>query len=146
MKNRSKITRVQLNLEAAEDYSLLGIVSSEPDYKLSLSLNRKLKLSLRNSKPIEFRDENGEDLHFSRFSDNTGASGFNVNLISNKSGNALLIRKLRKIDYILQILPVSGELNTAEMTLTLRNIDAVTGVFVLNTEEIRDKNFQYLIP
>jgi len=103
MKNRTKITRVQLDVDSNEDHSLFGIVSAEPDYKLSLALNKKLRLSLKNSKPIEVKGANAEILHFSKFSDHTVVQGYAVNLISNKSGRSLLLKKLNKIDYILQI-------------------------------------------
>jgi hypothetical protein len=122
MKNRSKITRVQLNVDSSEDYSLLGIVSAEPDYKLSLTH------------------------HFSRFADNTLVNGYSVNLISNKSGRSLLLKKLNKIDYILQIHSYAKEFNPDELAIPLRSIDTITAVFVLETGDIRDKNLQYLIP
>jgi len=146
MKNRQKITRVQLNIDSNEDYSLIGIVSAEPDYKLSLALNKKLKVSLKNSKAIEIKGENGDNLHFSRFSDNTGKHGYSVNLISNKSGNILLLKKLNKIDYFLQVHSYTREFNTDEITLSLRSIDTITAIFSLETVKIRDKNLQYLIP
>ena len=146
MKNRSKITRVQLDVDSNEDHSLFGIVSAEPDYKLSLALNKKLSLSLKNSKPIETNGENGDVLHFSRFSDHTAVQGYAVNLISNKSGRSLLLKKLNKIDYILQVHSYAKGFNPDELTIPLRSIDTITAVFVIETGNIRDKNLQYLIP
>jgi len=146
MKNRTKITRVQLDIDSNEDYSLIGIVSAEPDYKLSLTLNRILRLSLKNSKPIEIKGESGDELHFSRFSDNTGKSGYMLNLISNKSGRSLLLKKLNKIDYLLQIHSYGKEFSPNDLIMLLRNIDTITGVFALGTGDIRDKNLQYIIP
>jgi hypothetical protein len=146
MKNRPKITRVQLDVDSNEDHSLFGIVSAEPDYKLSLTLNKKLSISLKNSKPIEIKGENGDYLHFSRFSDHSVVQGYAVNLISNKSGRSLLLKKLNKIDYILQIHSYPKEFNPDELTVPLRSIDTITAVFVLETNDIRDKNLLYLIP
>jgi hypothetical protein len=146
MKNRPKITRVQLNLGQNEDFSLFGIVSSEPDYKLSLSLNKKLHITLRNSKPISIKGEKDDEVHFSRFSDHTGSRRYSTNLISNKSGSSLLLKKFSKIDYILQIHSYGSELNPDDLTLSLRSIETITAVFVLETSGIRDKNLQYLIP
>jgi hypothetical protein len=146
MKNRSKITRVQLDIDSNEDYSLFGIVSAEPDYKLSISLNKMLRIALKNSKPIEIKGENGDDLHFSRFSDHTGSPGYMVNLISNQSGRSLLLKKLNKIDYLFQVHSYGKDFNPDKITLSLRSIDTITAVFVLETGDIRDKNLQYLIP
>jgi len=146
MKNRPKITRVHLNIDSNEDYSLIGIVSAEADYKLSLALNKKLRFSLKNIKPIEIKGENGSELHFSRFSDHTGIRGYSLNLISNRSGNSLLLKKLNRIDYILQVYAYSGEFDMDRMTTSLRGVDTITAVFVLETNDIKDKNLQYLIP
>jgi hypothetical protein len=146
MKNRQKIIRVQLDADTGEDYLLLGVVSSEPDYKLSLAINRKMNLSLKHMTPVEVTDEKGSISHFSRFSDHSGKSGITFNLFSNKSDGELLLRKLNKIDYILQVYSPENDYDTEYITSSLRNIEAVTAVFTLEPGEIKDKNLQYLIP
>ncbi len=52
MKSTQKVTRVKLNIEQNNDYILLGLVSTEPDYKLSLSLNKKFRISLKTISPV----------------------------------------------------------------------------------------------
>jgi hypothetical protein len=146
MKSRQKITRVQLNVDAGTDFLLFGVVSAEPDYKLSLALNRKLGLSLKHKSPLELQDEKGSCLQFSRFSDQSRMSGQTYNLIANKNGKAILIKKLNKIDYLLQVHSPEGEIDRDEMTSELRTVDSITAVFPLEPDEIRDKNLQYLIP
>jgi hypothetical protein len=145
MRNRQKVTRVQLKVSAHEDYSLLGIVTTEPDYKLSLSLNRKLRISLKNNSPIEIKDENGTILHFSRFCDNGDSQDLTYNLISNRSENGFLIKKLSKIDYFLQIHSPEKDYKIERLAASLREIDSITAIFHINTGEIRDKNLHYLI-
>jgi hypothetical protein len=137
---------VQLNVDAGTDFLLFGIVSAEPDYKLSLALNKKLKLSLKHKNPIELKDEKGADLQFSRFSDHSQISGQTFNLIANKNGRAIFIKKLNKIDYLLQVHSPESEINREEMTNALRSVDSITAIFTLEPDEIRDKNLQYLIP
>lgn len=146
MKSRQKITRVQLEVDSKEDYMLVGIVSVEPDYRLSLSLNKYLKTSLRNASPVEIRTETGTEMHFSRFSDTSRAPEITISLISNKSGKSCLLRKLDKIDYFLQVHSDSSDFNLEKITGQLRNIETVTGVFSLQPGDIKDKNLQYLIP
>ena len=53
MKNTQKITRLQLNAVPKEEDILFGIVSSDPDYKLSLSINKKFRISLKNISPLK---------------------------------------------------------------------------------------------
>ena len=145
MKSRQRITKVQLNVDANEDYMLLGIVSAEPDYKLSLSINRKLRLDLRHKVPIELNDENGVNHQFSRFMDQSLNDGLTYNLISNKSGNTIFLKKLNKIDYLLQVLSAENNFNRENLILALRSVETITAVFPLEPGEIKDKNLQYLI-
>jgi hypothetical protein len=146
MRNRQKITRVQLKVSGGEDYPLLGIVTTEPDYKLSLSLNKKLKIALKNTTGIEIKGENGTFLTFSRYCDAKNAPDIIFNLISNKSDNDFLVRKLSKIDYFFQVQSPEGEYNIDHLTALLRGIESITAIFRLIPGEIRDKNLHYLIP
>ena len=103
LRSTQKVTRLKLNVEQNNDYILLGIVSSEPDYKLSLSLNKKFRISLKNILPLKLPGDNKSELSFSRFSNNEDPSDLKFNLISNRSGKNFLLNKLKNIDYLLQI-------------------------------------------
>lgn len=146
MKIRQKITRVQLKISADENYSLLGIVSTEPDYKLSLSLNKKLKISLRNNTPVTIAGEKGAALNFSKFSDVKGAPDIIYNLISNRSDKDFLLKKLNKIDYFFQVHSSERDYDIDHLTTSLRGIECITGVFNLNPGQIKDKNLHYIMP
>jgi len=146
MKSRQKITRLQLNISSNEEFSLFGIVTSEPDYKISLSLNKKLKISLKSSKPVEIKSETGTELHFSKFSDLTGAPELAYNLFSNKSGKESLIRKFNNIDFFLQIHSSENDLDPEAVTASLRKIESITAVFFIDPATVKDKNMHYLIP
>ncbi len=86
MKITRKVTRVKLQIDQKDDYVLLGLVSSEPDYKLSLTLNKKFGISLKNTISRKVAGDNGSELLFSRFSDNRESPDKVFNLISNRSG------------------------------------------------------------
>ena len=135
-----------MDADNEEHFSLLGIVSREPDYKLSLSLNKRLKISLKNASPVEVKDGKGVCRHFSKYSDNNVAPGINFNLISNRSDNEVLLKKLNKIDYFLQVHSAENEFDVGILTGSIRTIDCITALFVLDPGEIKDKNLQYLIP
>jgi hypothetical protein len=145
MKSRQKVTRIHLKINTNEEYSLIGIVTTEPDYKLSLSLNDKLKISLKNYIPVEIKNEDGSRLNFSRFSDMKGAPDVIYNLISNRSDKKFLLAKFKKIDYFFQVQNPKYN-NIEELTGTLREIDRITAVFSLDPKEIKDKNLLYLTP
>jgi hypothetical protein len=145
MKSRQKITRVQLET-GSNGFSLFGIVSAEPDYRLSLSINRVLKISLKNDNPVVITSEKKPGLLFSRFSDNSGKYEVSYHLIANKSGKDFLINKLKKIDYLFQVCSADNESDASLIAAPLRSIDTITAVFLFDPDEIKDKNLQYLIP
>lgn len=124
---------------------MVGLVSSEPDYKLSLILNKKFRISLKNISPITISDADGNELIFSRFSDANGTPDVIFNLISNRSGKNFLLKKLKNIDYIFQVPGPDRENNIDLLTSTLKEIDSITAVFHINTNTIKDKNLHYLI-
>jgi hypothetical protein len=146
MKSRQKIIRVLLETEARKDFQLFGIVSAEPDYRLSLSINKALKISLKNDKPLELQGRDGMGLTFSRFSYHSGKHDLTYTLISNKSGKDFFITKLKKIDYLFQVYSPDNDFNLPGISTTLRSVDTLTALFVLDPSEIKDKNIQYLIP
>lgn len=145
MKDTRKITRVKLQVDQVNDFLLFGLVSSEPDYKLSLSLNSKFSIFLRNSQPVKLAAEDGSELFFSRFADTSGAPDRTFNLVSNRSGKNFLVRKLKNIDYILYVHDPENEDELTRMTARLREIQAVTAVFNIEIDTIKDKNLHFVI-
>jgi len=145
MKSTQKVIRLKLNVEQNNDYILLGIVSSEPDYKLSLSLNKKFRISLKNILPLKLPGDNKSELSFSRFSNNEDPSDLKFNLISNRSGKNFLLNKLKNIDYLLQIQTSENDVNFNFINLNLREIDTITAIFNIDINTIKDKNLHYLM-
>jgi hypothetical protein len=139
-----KTKRVQLIINQVNNYLLLGIVSAEPDYKLSLSLNNKFSIFLKNTTPVEVSDANQSMLVFSRFSDTSGSPDLLYNLISNRSGKQFLFKKLKNIDYIFQIQDSESEINISKITESLREIETVNAVFNIDIDTLKDKNLRYL--
>lgn len=145
MKCVQKITRIQLKTNHMEEVVLYGIVSSEPDYKLSLILNKKLGISLKNISPATINSSDGNELNFSRFSCINGASDEAFTLISNRTGKNFLLKALRNIDYILRV-QEPGLNNIEGLITTLRNTEAISAIFIIDSKSIKDKYLQYLIP
>ena len=139
-----KVTRVQLKINHNNEFILLGIVSAEPDYKLSLTLNKKFRISLKNISPVKINNDIGSELTFSRFSDSSSSPDRIFNLISNRSGKNFLLKKLQNVDYIFQVQDPDNENNISQLTASLREIDTVTAVFNIDMNTIKDKNLRYL--
>ncbi|MCX6301485.1 MAG: IPExxxVDY family protein [Bacteroidia bacterium] len=145
MKTTPKIKRVQLRINQNDESGFLGIVSSEPDYKLSLALNKNLKISLKNTSPVIINDEPDNELTFSRFSDSSASQNLIYDLTSNRSGKNYLIRKLKNIDYIFRIHDPDNEININQVISTLRDAECVTAVFNIDIGSIKDRNLNHLI-
>ena len=145
IKNVQKVKRIQLNVENNDKMFLYGIVSTEPDYKLSLALNKKMGISLKNISPVNLPDESGNEISFSRFSFTDYSDDSVYSLISNRSGKQFLLKKLKNIDYIFQIHCTGSENTNLEVSSLLRETEAVNAVFVIDTATLSDKNLQYII-
>ena len=144
MKSTQKITRVKLDIDQNNEFILLGLVSAEPDYKLSLSLNNKFSISLKNISPLRLSGEDKSEFTFSRFSNNDDRQDLIFVLVSNRSGKNYLLSKLKNIDYLLQIQIAEKEANLTLITSYLREIDTITAVFNINMNTLKDKNLHYL--
>ncbi len=145
MKSAPKIKRVTLKISENAEPLLFGIVAAEPDYKISLALNKKLGISLKSADPVILKEENDEELLFSRFSSTPDSPDLVYDLTSNRSGKNYLIRKMRNIDYILQIHNVDNEADTGTILSLIREIDCVTAAFKIGSEIIKDKNIRFLV-
>lgn len=144
MKSTSKVTRVQLKIDHKDDLLLLGLVSAEPDYKLSLAINRKLNIFLRNLEPISLKSATGSDLSFSRFFDPATSGGMTYNLLSNRSGKNFLLNKLKNIDYLFVVHEPENRNIANSMATVLKEIESVNAVFSIDLDTFRDKNLHYL--
>ena len=144
MKNVKKVTRLRLESDLTDEFIILGLVSSEPDYKLSLLLNKKLRLSLKNLPPVNIPGSLGAELHFSRFSAAEN-SGLIYTLFSNRAGKDFLLKKLKNVDYILMIHDPEREINPATLASNIRETESITALFNIDPDSLKDKNFQYLI-
>jgi len=92
----------KLTFQLDFNFSLLGISSSENDYRLSWEMNKVLEISLRkDSDHVIKRKEIEQNFLVYTFSDEE--SFLQYFLIANKSENGYLIEELRNIDYFLQI-------------------------------------------
>jgi len=141
MKKIQKVTRLRLHNDESHDYILIGLVSAEPDYKLSLSLNKRLGISLKNISPLKIP---GIEIVFSRFSNANDTRNNIFNLISNRADKAYLLNKLKNIDYLLQISNPESEVDLNSITLTLRELETINAVFNIDVNTIKDKNLNYL--
>lgn len=144
MKTNKKIKKHQLDNLLEDEFHFFGLVSSEPDYKLSLILNRKLRINLKSILPVIIKDTKNSEMSFSRFS-SPGEISMTFSLISNKSDKNNLIKKLKNLDYILQVYDPENESTVDSLNSVLRETEGVTAVFIIDPVSLKDNNIQYLM-
>jgi len=144
MRDKPKVKRIQLKTNHSQKSVMLGIVSPEPDYKLSLILNGKLRVSLKNIPPVIINDPSGTELTFSRFSDSTASPDLVYELISNRSGKYFLLKKLKNIDYIFHVYNPDNEVDINQLTALLKDVECVSAVFNIDPGTIKDRNLQHI--
>jgi len=145
MKGIPKVTRVQLRDDNNDDQIIFGLVSSDPDYKLSLALNRKLGLAMKSVSPITIAVETNKEESFSRFSDTSEAPDIVYTLVSNRCGSNFLIKKLRNVDFLLIARNEDTESMSGDIAARIKEIGSITAVFIVDLNTTRDKNLKYLI-
>jgi hypothetical protein len=146
MASRSKITRVTLTDKTEADLVLIGLVSSEADYKVSQLINKKLSISLRHQRTIDIEINAGEKDSFSRYAFSSGSPEVTYYLISNRSEKNVIFKKLKKIDYLFLIQDHYNVCNIDLIATRLREIEKITALFQLDLKEIKDKNLAYITP
>lgn len=146
MKSTRKKTKVPLHFTETDNAVVLGIVANEPDYKLSLLINKEIRISLKSHPPIEITDDKGQILSFSKFSDTSGSPDLHYSLVSNKSGNSVLIKKLKSYDYLFLIQDLNDDFNPAIITQKLKESGIFRAVFLIDQNDVNDKYLHYLIP
>lgn len=146
MKTTVNKTKVPLHLESNDTFVLYGIVSTEPDYKLCLQLNKELQIALKHYLPLEITDEKGNEASFSKFADHSGAPDSIFSFISNKSGNSFLLKKLKSYDYFFLVHESDNGFNASLFTRKLKESRIFSAIFPLDPQNINDKYFKYLIP
>lgn len=145
MKSPQKITRIRLDVNDQDKPALFGVVTHDPDYRLSLKLNGRLDLSLKADQPVRVPESGGKELNFSKFTDSREAPDLVFSLISNRSGNSFLLKSLKNIDYIFMILDLGKSFNAEHTASSIREIDTVTAVFNLEFKSLKDKNLKYIL-
>ena len=140
MTREKKITRHIIPAEDVQPFLFLGIVSAEPDYRISVMLNRHLGTGLRKcDSDITAVTESGKH-RFSCFVSDAPA----FSLISNHCEGNILIRKLRKIDFLMVIGGAPDEKSAESLATTIRKIAGVTAVFLFSSRTVNDRNISLL--
>ncbi len=140
MSREKKITRHTIGTGNPLPFCFLGIVSAEPDYRLSVMVNRHLGTDLRRcNEDIIINSPSGTQ-QFSRFK----PENCEFSLVSNRSAGSVLLRKLKNIDYLFVPGGVHDRKEAEVLAASLRIIPEITAVFIFDSRDIPDRNLTLL--
>ncbi len=126
--SRKKILKV----EAFDDISLIGISTTNRDYKLAWHINQALQIDLSKQDDIRTSSAEGEWHHFAFYYYHAGENLNTFNLIGNHAGDRPFVRLKMKTDFFLIIRnPLSAEQLDA-YTRTIKQIPNVLMAFTLD--------------
>ncbi len=137
MKSSGKKSFHKLVIDDEFDHQFFGLVSHEPDYKISLVLNKTLNINLSNNEAVSPHTNN--EVIFSRFTARSKYNDLSYQLVSNKCNSAILSKNFPALDYLFV---VSGSLSNdivKETQKKIREIKELTAVFILDNEKLTDE-------
>lgn len=137
MRSPGKKSLHRLEIDDTFDHQFFGIVSAEADYKISLEINKILKIKLSNAEPVS-TNENDNAL-FSRFTAPSGINDLSYQLVCNKSGISVLSRNFPALDYLFIICGSLNDEIVRDTQVLLRGLKEITAVFLLEKEKLSDE-------
>jgi len=131
---RSQVKKIRHKLDVSYDNSdiLLGLVTAEADYKISLLLNSILNIKLKSLNPVSSEPQSNSTNLYSRFYYTPEYNDLIYYLVSNKSNHLPLNRKFPNIDYFLFIKNISSGSDIDEIISSIRDQQEITAVFQLD--------------
>lgn len=135
----SKKKKHKLQYKLDMTFYLLGISSSENDYRLTWKINKKLNIRLRKSTDhlVQKKGVTQKFLLYRYSDDETYLDYF---IVGNKSENGFLIEELRNIDFFIQIHGTLDEEQKNKILSSLKKIEGISGVFNLDINNLRSKD------
>lgn len=137
-----KVKNIKLNISQELKFSIIGILTSEKDYKLAWLLNQNLDCNFVKTDNIELTDKNKliqsyTTYHFLHENETE------FKLIQNKNNISCFLEDLRNIDFFLVIYDENQDM-AKELRAKISMIQGIDGVFLLDTKNIKSKNILML--
>lgn len=129
---------LKLKIENSYDFILIGLVTSEPIYRLGWLLNQELGLQLADSKSVQLLHKQTKIIQsFSRFEyiDNDEVC---YELIYNRSSNGLFIEEQKSMDYFLKI--SESNLIAEELLSLIKAIENISLAIEIVPGSLKSKN------
>ena len=134
------IKRHKLGYTEDFDFLLLGLASTENDYRLIWKINKTFNFSFGkagNHNITAKKEEN--ELEFSHYTYDDEDTFIFYRLLANKSDQGVLLEELKNIDYLLIITGEFSDTFVANMIAKLKNIEHIQGVFRILPASLKNR-------
>lgn len=130
---------IKLNIEQDLNFLLIGIVTSEPIYRLSWLINEIVDIKLAESRSIQHHHKKTKELqNFSVFSFEDDENGGLYELIQNKAVNGALIEEQKSMDYLFKI--SNADIDYVEFTSLIKRIENINLAHVIEPGSLKSKS------
>jgi hypothetical protein len=122
------------------NFELLGISSTDDDYRLSWHLSRILNSEFARADDLEIIDSRFQEyLLFSVFENLDVAENVSVRLVSNKANIGFLIEELKNIDFFILVFDNENTELINNLISRLKSTENISAVFKLKPESLKSK-------
>lgn len=130
---------IKLNIKPTFDFLLIGIVSSEPIYKLSFLINDMLQIQLKESDQIKnYHQKRNVYQAFELFTYINSETEERIDLIHNKGAQGFLIEEQKQVDFWLKI--ENGSLESTKIIAALKTLKNISLVLEIKPDSLKSKN------
>jgi len=129
--------KIQLRIKAQPRYSIIGISSHMPDYRLIYFLNMNLKVNLCRSVDFICSHKSDEKTHFPFFSWDDPNDRITISLLPNRVQGHYLIPELKNMDYLLVISDEALRYDTKSLMEKIWKIQNIILVKQLNPDDFK---------
>jgi len=130
---------IKLKIEHDFNFLLIGLVTSEPIYRLSWLINESTGIKLAETKSIQHHHKKTKELQsFSVFSYEDLENGGIYDLIQNKGTNGLLIEEQKNIDYLFKV--AFADINNEEFLNQIKVISNINLAHSIEPGSLKSKS------
>lgn len=132
-----------LKVEAFDDIRLIGINTTNRDYKLAWHINQALQIDLSKQDDIQVADADGQKHHFSFYYYYAGENLNTFNLVGNHSAERSFVGLKMKTDFFLI---VRNPLTDAQLAVFTQKIKQIPNVLMaFNLEPSKHKEVDVML-
>jgi hypothetical protein len=132
------INKIDTEINYADEYNILGIVSTGSDYRLAHHINMALHIRFTKYEDFAFNSSGGKTRKYPWFYCFSEDLKIKLYLIGNHHHSNKLLPEFKQIDYFIILENNYDTQQLNEMVTALRKIKMVTAVFKLDMAKIKN--------